>query len=159
MLGKWYLGKCWLSNFNLNINSNKQWQKIFLFFQFSPSSTDIINSCISTCFKELRDPLRQMLTLIVRKKKYLVLVFLCEMPQPIVKYKPSYLTLQSFGRTLRLRHYERADPVKPMGKLQLDVLTPTFCEVMCFISIIFQKILLSPNLSLLSPALNLYPSN
>ena len=31
-----------------------------------------------------------------------------------------------FRKTLRLRHYERAGPVKPMEKRQLDVLTPHF---------------------------------
>ena len=73
--------------------------------------------------KELRAPLRQMLTLIVWRKLYLVLVFLCEMPHSIVQCKPSYHRLQSFRKTLRLRHYERAGPVKPIAKQQLDALT------------------------------------
>ena len=73
--------------------------------------------------KKLRAPLRQMLTLIIWRKLYLVLVVLCGMPRSIVQCKPSYHPPQSFRKTLRLRHYERAGPVKPIAKQQLDALT------------------------------------
>ena len=108
--------------------------KNMLFFPVFPLHFDLILEIFhwfyefmyTHMFKKLTVSLRQMLTVVVRKKVYLVLVFLCEMPHSIVQWKPSYLRLQSFGKTLQLKHYQRVGPVKPMGKRQLDVLTSYF---------------------------------